>query len=124
MHLKKYKYFGNKFFRELYIESIGILEYNNIRNKVCKFPGVYDNPTFLNLHLLLWDSYISEKDVRPPFAVEDRRFSCGYPPSGARSQKVGNGTLGLIKNRTVHYVCSIFLPFCSKYIVKWRKFGV
>jgi len=57
-------------------------------------PGVCDNPVILNLHLLLWDSYIAQHYVRPPIAAEGRRLCCGYPPSFARSQSTGNGTLG------------------------------
>lgn len=63
-------------------------------------PGVCDNPVILNLHLLLWDSYIAYADVEPPFAVEGRCMRCGYPPSFARSQNTGNGTLGYKKAET------------------------
>ena len=58
-----------------------------------------DNPIILNLHLLLWDSYIAIHDVRPPFAAEGRRNGCGYPPSFARSQNIGNGILGVTKDK-------------------------
>ena len=63
--------------------------------KVNVQPGVCDNPIILNLHLLLWDSYIAANDARPPFAVEGSAGSCGYPHRFARSQKIGNGTLGI-----------------------------
>ncbi|MCD8105816.1 MAG: hypothetical protein LUF35_12665, partial [Lachnospiraceae bacterium] len=41
-----------------------------------------------------WDSYIASVDARPPFAVEGRHRRYGHPPGIARSQMVGNGTLG------------------------------
>lgn len=83
---------------------------------------MFDNPIILNLHVLLWDSYIAVKDVRPPFAVEDRRRSCGYPPSFARSQKIGNGTLGLTIKKNI---CLADVLFCVIHkgmteIVFWR----
>ncbi len=53
-----------------------------------------DNPIILNLHLRLWDSYIAVLDVRPPESAEGRRDGCGYPPSFARRQNIGNGILG------------------------------
>jgi len=60
---------------------------------------MFDNPIILNLHLLLWDSYIAICNVKPPFAAEGSVCGCGYPPSFARSQNIGNGILGFnIKN--------------------------
>ena len=60
---------------------------------------MFDNPIILNLHLLLWDSYIATRDGRPPFAAEIRASGCGYPPSFARSQNIGNGILGVTKEK-------------------------
>lgn len=38
-------------------------------------PGVFDTPVILNLHLLLWDSYISNWMSGLRFAVEGRRLA-------------------------------------------------
>ncbi len=78
------------------IVKVQILEYNHIYAKI---PGVFDNPIILNLHLLLWDSYIAVCNVRPPFAAEGSAYGCGYPPSFARSQNIGNGILGVTKEK-------------------------
>lgn len=47
------------FWNEFLVAILRILEYTKI------YPEVCDNPFILNLHLLLWDSYIGTEDVRP-----------------------------------------------------------
>jgi len=64
-------------------------------------PEVLDNPIILNLHLFFWDSYIAICNVRPPIAAEGSVCGCGYPPSFARSQNIGNGILGFIKIKEI-----------------------
>ncbi len=75
-----------------------ILGYNHLYIKI---PGMFDNPVILNLHLLLWDSYIVICNDRPPFAAEARTYGCGYPPSFARSQNTGNGILGILIKESI-----------------------
>ena len=36
-------------------------------------PGMFDTPVILNLHLLLWDSYIAANDARPPLQWKAER---------------------------------------------------
>ena len=43
------------------------------QRKVNVQPGVCDNPIILNLHLLLWDSYIAANDARPPLQWKAER---------------------------------------------------
>lgn len=50
-----------------------------------------DNPAILNLHLLLWDSYYEQLDVRPSVprrtrAVEDKELTADTHLALARSQ--------------------------------------
>ena len=47
---------------------------------------MYDNPTFLNLHLLLWDSYISEQMSGRLESVEGRNSVADTHLAFARSQ--------------------------------------
>ena len=58
-------------------------------------PGVYDNLTFLNLHLRLWDSYIVDWMSGRHYAAEDKRDTAVTHLAVARRQKKGNGTPGL-----------------------------
>ena len=64
--------------------------------KTEKLPGVYDDPTVLNLHFRIRDS-IYQEYVRPPFAVEDRKLDEVTHLASVRRQKVGNGTLGIYR---------------------------
>ena len=56
----------------------------NLRKK--QLPGMFDTPTFLNLHLLLWDSYISNWMSGRLVSVEDRRLVADTHLAFARSQ--------------------------------------
>ncbi len=53
----------------------------------------YFEPTFTFHGILILPSLMSSLH----YAVEGRDGGCGYPPSFARSQKIGNGTLGIEK---------------------------
>ena len=44
---------------EYLLEIIHNIQYNDTTKEKKKWPEVYDNPTFLNLHLFSWDSNIS-----------------------------------------------------------------
>ena len=59
--------------------------------------GCSTTSTVLNLHYFKRDSYNCQLDVRPPFVRGRQKSGCGYPPSFARSQKVGTGILGIKK---------------------------
>ena len=63
-------------------------------------PGMCDTPAFLNLHLLLWDSYITDWMSGRLVSVEGRTSAADTHLAFARSQNCRNGTLGSQKRKT------------------------
>ena len=68
-----------------------ILGYNHLYIKI---PGMFDNPVILNLHLLLWDSYIADWMSSRHYAAEGRREVAVTHLALLGVKIAGNGILG------------------------------
>ncbi len=80
-----------KFSTYFLLKKKQILEYN----KSIKNSWDVRHPTFLNLHLLLWDSHIADLNARPPSAAEGRRAVADTHLALLGVKIVGNGILGI-----------------------------
>ena len=60
-------------------------------------PGMCDTPAFLNLHLLLWDSYITDRMSGRLVSVEGRTSAADTHLAFARSQNCGKRHFGFLK---------------------------
>ena len=61
-------------------------------------PGMCDTPVFLNLHLLLWDSYITDRMSGRLVSVEGRTSAADTHLAFARSQNCRKRHFGFLKN--------------------------
>jgi len=60
---------------------------------------MHDTSIILNLHFLKRVPYYHFMDVKPSLCSGRQKWSCGYPPSIARSQNIETGILGLQKKK-------------------------
>jgi len=67
----------------------------SLSTKESVFPGMYDTPISLNLHLRFGTPILPVGCQASDYAVEGRKLCCGNPPSLARRQIIGNGILGI-----------------------------
>lgn len=72
---------------------------------------MYDTLTFLNLHLRSWDSHIADLDARPPSAAEGRRAVADTHLALLGVKIVGNGILGITKDRMYERIYKVQKKF-------------
>ena len=78
-------------------------------------PGMCDTPAFLNLHLLLWDSYITDRMSGRLVSVEGRTSAADTHLAFARSQNCRNGTLGSQKRKLKNVTKDKGIEICLRY---------
>lgn len=68
-------------------------------------------PAILNLHLRSWDSHIADLDARPPSAAEGRRAVADTHLALLGVKIVGNGILGITKDRMYERIYKVQKKF-------------